>query len=111
MADSSYEFTGKTVDECVDEGLAQLGLKREQVEIEVLHKGSRGIFGLGSEPCGRSISLLYPRQRWQSFVRNRLQANPLPPQSLCLLLLLPFPVAAQMTQRARTSVSLVTSQA
>lgn len=51
MAERSYEFTGKTVDECVDEGLAQLGLKRDQVEIEVLHKGSRGIFGLGSEPA------------------------------------------------------------
>jgi spoIIIJ-associated protein len=51
MAESSYEFTGKTVDECVDEGLAQLGLNREQVDIEVLHKGSRGIFGLGSEPA------------------------------------------------------------
>ncbi|MEZ4659163.1 MAG: RNA-binding cell elongation regulator Jag/EloR [Caldilineaceae bacterium] len=47
----SYEFQGKTVDDAIAEGLIKLGLSREQVEVEVIHKGSRGIFGLGSEPA------------------------------------------------------------
>ena len=51
MAKESHEFTGKTVDEAIAEGLKSLHLRAEQVEIEVLHKGSRGIFGLGSEPA------------------------------------------------------------
>lgn len=47
----SYEFQGKTVDDAIAEGLIRLGLSREQVDVEVIHKGSRGIFGLGSEPA------------------------------------------------------------
>lgn len=44
-----YEFEGKTVDDAVDMGLIELGLVRDQVEIEVLRKGSRGILGFGGE--------------------------------------------------------------
>lgn len=44
-----YEFEGKTVDEAVAKGLIELGLDREEVEINVIRKGSRGIFGIGSE--------------------------------------------------------------
>jgi spoIIIJ-associated protein len=49
MADSGNEYTGKSVDEAIAEGLNKLGLSREQVEIDVINRGSRGIFGLGSE--------------------------------------------------------------
>lgn len=51
MADSGSEFTGKSVDEAIAEGLAKLGLTRNQVDVEILSRGSRGIFGLGSEPA------------------------------------------------------------
>ncbi len=51
MAEQSHEFTGKTVDEAVAEGLAQLRLSRSDVSVEILSKGSRGIFGIGSEPA------------------------------------------------------------
>lgn len=43
------EFRGKTVEDAIQAGLAALGLKREQVEIEVLSKGSRGLLGFGAE--------------------------------------------------------------
>ncbi|MEA3338230.1 MAG: RNA-binding cell elongation regulator Jag/EloR [Chloroflexota bacterium] len=43
------EFRGKTVKEATDAGLAQLGLTSNQVEIEVLSKGSRGVLGFGAE--------------------------------------------------------------
>lgn len=44
-------FSGKTVEEAVAEGLRKLGLSSTQVEVEVLNKGSRGLFGLGGEPA------------------------------------------------------------
>ena len=56
MADSGQEFTGRNVDEAIAEGLAKLGLRNDQAEIEILSRGSRGIFGLGSEPARVRIS-------------------------------------------------------
>lgn len=47
--ENSLEFTGKSVDEAIAKGLAQLGLAREQVEIEIVRESSRGVFGLGGE--------------------------------------------------------------
>lgn len=44
-------FTGKTVEDAVAEGLRSLGLAQGQVEIEVISRGSRGLFGIGSEPA------------------------------------------------------------
>ncbi len=51
MATQTHEFKGKTVDDAVEEGLRVLGLARGNVAIDVVQKGSRGIFGLGSEPA------------------------------------------------------------
>jgi spoIIIJ-associated protein len=43
------DVSAKTVEEAIEQGLSQLGLSRDQVEIQVLNEGKRGIFGLGSE--------------------------------------------------------------
>ncbi len=45
----SYEYSAKTVDAAVEEGLRQLGLTADRVTVDVLNKGSRGILGIGSE--------------------------------------------------------------
>ena len=37
---------GKTVEDAVEKGLARLGLTRDQVDVEVLEEGTRGMFGL-----------------------------------------------------------------
>ncbi len=44
-------FSGEDVEEAVAIGLAALGLTREQVEVEVLDEGSRGILGIGARPA------------------------------------------------------------
>ena len=44
----SYEYNAKTVEAAVDEGLRQLGVSREEIEIEVINEGSRGILGIGA---------------------------------------------------------------
>lgn len=54
------EFHGKTVEEAVEAGLAALGLKREQVTVEVLSKGSRGLLGFGAEDARVFIQAVEP---------------------------------------------------
>ena len=39
---TDYEFTGKTVDEAVDEGLKTLGLAREAADIRIVDEGKKG---------------------------------------------------------------------
>lgn len=45
----SLNVSAKTVDEAIELGLSQLALSRNQVEIEIVNEGKRGIFGLGAE--------------------------------------------------------------
>jgi spoIIIJ-associated protein len=45
----SEEFRGKTVEAAVSAGLAALRVSRDQVEIEVVKAGSRGVLGIGAE--------------------------------------------------------------
>lgn len=42
-----FDASGKTVDDAVERALDELGLTREDVEIEVLDSGARGVLGLG----------------------------------------------------------------
>lgn len=54
-------FTGKSVDEAIAEGLRALGLSADAADIEVISRGSRGIFGLGSEPAQVRITRRSPQ--------------------------------------------------
>lgn len=49
MSEKSLEVSGSSVEEAVEKGLAELGLPRDAVNIEVLHEGSHGLFGLNDE--------------------------------------------------------------
>jgi len=42
------DFTGKTLDEAIENALATFGVPREKLEIEIVSGGSNGIFGLMS---------------------------------------------------------------
>lgn len=44
------ECSGKTEDDAIMAGLKQLGLSLEEVEIEILQEGSKGLFGIGAKP-------------------------------------------------------------
>ena len=43
------EVSARSVDEAIEQALEQLGLSRDQVEVEVVKQGSRGLLGLLSE--------------------------------------------------------------
>ncbi len=52
------EISAKTVDEATKVALAQLGVSREDVEIEVIKKGKSGMLGMGAEDAKIKVTLL-----------------------------------------------------
>ncbi|MGN0985462.1 MAG: RNA-binding cell elongation regulator Jag/EloR [Candidatus Enterenecus sp.] len=50
------EVTGKTEEEAVSKGLAQLGLDRDDVSVEILERGKTGFLGIGSVPAKVKLS-------------------------------------------------------
>jgi spoIIIJ-associated protein len=48
MQQTTLEKIAPTVEQAVEEGLQELGLRRDQVEVEVIDGGSKGLFGLGN---------------------------------------------------------------
>ncbi len=66
MSDGTYEFSGKTVEEAVQASLKSLGLTEKDVDVEIVSRGSRGIFGLGSEPALVRVSLRVVEQTGQT---------------------------------------------
>ena len=45
------EVTGKTVEDARTEALIKLGTTSDQIEVEILEKGSSGFLGIGSKPA------------------------------------------------------------
>jgi len=58
MARESVEVGAKSVDEAIDEALEELGLKRQQVDIEILTAGKPGLFGIGGEQARVRVTAL-----------------------------------------------------
>jgi len=72
----SIEESGRTVDEAVAQALKKLGLTREEVEVEVLEEGSRGLLGfLGGRPARVRVSAKeMVAERARRFLENVIQA-------------------------------------
>ena len=51
------EVTAKTEDEAIAKGLAQLGMDRDDVSVEILNRGKTGFLGIGSVPA--KVKLTY----------------------------------------------------
>jgi spoIIIJ-associated protein len=73
---SAQEFTGKSVEDATAEGLHRLGLRAEEADIEVVSRGSRGLFGIGSEPA-----IVRIRPRAAAPVAAPASAQPAPVES------------------------------
>ena len=57
---NSVTVSARSVDEAVDQALQRLGLSHEQVEIEVIKRGSRGLLGLLSEDAVVEVTAKAP---------------------------------------------------
>lgn len=53
----TIEMVGKTVEDAVNAALAELNVKNEDADIEVLEEGSKGFLGMGSKEAKVRVSL------------------------------------------------------
>jgi spoIIIJ-associated protein len=58
MEKQPLERTGKTVDEAINLALQELGVGRDEVEVDVVSQGRTGILGIGSESARVRVSLI-----------------------------------------------------
>ena len=50
------DVTGKTEDEAIQSALAQLGMDRDDVSVEILERAKAGFLGIGSAPARVRVS-------------------------------------------------------
>lgn len=63
--------TAKTVEDAVLEGASQLGVAREDVEIEVLEEPKKGFFGMGAVPAKVKVTyILKPLEAARNFIET-----------------------------------------
>jgi spoIIIJ-associated protein len=55
---ATLEVIAQTVEEAIEQGLNDLGLPREAVEIEILDEGGKGMLGIGSRQARVRISVI-----------------------------------------------------
>lgn len=53
----SIEKVGKTIDDAITEALIELGASTDQVDIEVISKGSKGLLGFGAKAAKVKVTL------------------------------------------------------
>ncbi|MBC7251186.1 MAG: protein jag [Anaerolineae bacterium] len=58
----AIEVQGPTVEEAISRGLAELKADRDEVEIEVIQEGSRGVLGLGAREAIVRVTLIPPEE-------------------------------------------------
>jgi spoIIIJ-associated protein len=81
-AEKSGEFRGKTVEVAVSAGLASLKLSLDEVTVEVLRQGSRGMLGIGAEDAIvrlTAIQAVKPEPKPAPKPEPRPEPEPAPP--------------------------------
>lgn len=72
------EVTAKTEDEAIAKGLAQLGLDRDDVSVEILDRGKTGFLGIGSVPAKVKLTYEVPDEPAPAPVQERERPAPQP---------------------------------
>ena len=72
---ANLEMIAPSVDEAIANGLAELGLPREAVEVEILDEGNRGLFGLGSR---HARVRLVVKNAPENVPQTKVESNPAP---------------------------------
>ena len=80
----NFEASGKTVEEAIDKALVLANAAIEDVDIEVLELGGRGVFGLGKKDARVRVSLQVPEEITPSREKERKpqpEKAPPPPEA------------------------------
>lgn len=59
------EVQAPTVQEAIERGLEELDADRDEVEVEVLHEGSRGVLGLGAKEACVRLTLITEEEEFE----------------------------------------------
>jgi spoIIIJ-associated protein len=63
----SIEVSAPTVEEAIAKGLAEVGKAEDEVEVEVLNPGSRGVLGIGAKEAVVRLSFVEPQEETPPF--------------------------------------------
>lgn len=72
-AGRSVEMTGRTVDEAVIAALEELGAQSDEVKVEVIGEGTKGLFGLGGRYVKVRVTEVSPEERMMRRGRRFLE--------------------------------------
>ena len=71
MTTKFIDITGKTEDEAVASALAQLGLDRDDVSVEILERAKKGFLGIGASPAKVRVTYEAPEEPMRPTVEKR----------------------------------------
>lgn len=97
------DITAPTLEEAIDEGLHQLGLTRDDVIIEIMEEGSRGVWGMGARNAVVRLTPLRPPKPPVEAKKEVPKKTPAPPPPVETKPD-PVPVAEKPRSRPRPAV-------
>lgn len=62
----------KTIQDAVEKGLIEMGLRRDQVEVVVIHEGSKGILGIGA----KKACVMLREKKWTGGAQDNEERQP-----------------------------------
>lgn len=77
MTSTSLEYIAANADEAINKGLTELNVTREEVDIEILDNGSKGIFGIGARQARVRVTVKADSLR-ASILKGEEAAAPAP---------------------------------
>ena len=77
MTSTSLEYIAANADEAINKGLTELNVTREEVDIEILDNGSKGIFGIGARQARVRVTVKADSLR-ASILKDEEAAAPAP---------------------------------
>lgn len=77
MAADGAEYTGKTVEDAISKAEAALSTHRNELNIDVISVGSRGVFGIGAEPARVRASVMEPPMEIPEEIQRSTEPDPI----------------------------------
>ena len=78
MTSTSLEYIAVNADEAINKGLSELNVTRDEVDIEILDNGSRGIFGIGARQARVRMTIKADSLRASILKEEEESAKPAP---------------------------------